>query len=106
MQKILRVYDYNDRVKEIELPDKRISAVCVCILSGDETGEVLFSDGSSLHFDSSDCRSQSFYYGSYTVRGPALEKWLSFTKADCSGMAYARQDAVEQWEEEETNNAP
>ena len=105
MPKTLTIYDYDDTPVEIELPDKVISAIHVTILSGDETGEVVFEDGSSLDFDASNSRIMSYYDGGYTVCGPMIEKWMNFTPPKGRTTSYARQDVVAEWEEE-LNDAP
>ena len=75
----MTVYDYDDRPKEIQLPDKDIKLLHVAILSGDETGYVQFEDGTILEFDASNCRCQSFYDGSYTVLGEEkIEDWIDW----------------------------
>ena len=75
----MTVYDYDDRPKEIKLPDKDIKLLHVTILSGDETGYVQFEDGTILEFDSSNCRMKSFYDGSYTVTDENdLRKWFDY----------------------------
>lgn len=54
---IIKIYDYENKPTEIVIPDdKEISAIFVVVLSGDETGIVMFTDGTSIRFDASDCR--------------------------------------------------
>lgn len=104
MPKTMTIYDFDDKPTRIELPDKAISAICVSVISGDETGEVLFEDGSTIPFDASNCRLMDFYDGSYSVRGRLIDRWLNFTPAESRTASYDRQDAVAAWEEE-TDNA-
>ena len=86
----MTVYDYDDRPKEIQLPDKDIKLLHVVILSGDETGYVQFEDGTILEFDASNCRYQSFYDGSYTVSGDKkIEDWIDWKPKTGEG-AYER----------------
>lgn len=78
---IIKVYDYGDRAKEITLPDKEISLICVTILSGDETGFVRFADGETVWFDAiagRDMRLHTFYDGQYIVDGENIQKWIDF----------------------------
>lgn len=105
MPKTMTIYDFDDKPTKIEIPDKEISAICVSVISGDETGEVLFEDGSTLHFDASDCRIMNFYDGGYTVRGALIDRWLGFAPDGKRQAAYSRQDAMEKWKEE-PDNAP
>ena len=103
MLKTMTIYGHDNTPVEIELPDKAISAIYIAILSGDETGAVLFEDGSTLGFDASDCRCIDFYDGSYTVSGPLIEKWMNFTPPDRRTVSYARRDAVDDRQEEPDN---
>ena len=74
---IMKIYDYDNKITEIELPDdKQIEAIFVSIVSGDETGFVYFTDDSSIKFDASDCRSFGYDDGSYIVGGDNIQKWL------------------------------
>jgi hypothetical protein len=80
-QMIIKVYDYGDGAKEITLPDKEISLICITILSGDETGFVRFSDGETIWFDAiagRGMRLHTFYDGQYIVDGEDIQKWIDF----------------------------
>lgn len=89
----MRIYDYNNRVTEIELPDnKQIKAIVVQILSGDETGFVRFTDGSNIGFDASNCRCICFNDGCYMVDGEDIVKWLNWDPCGFN-YSYARYDA-------------
>ena len=94
------VYDYNNREVEVELPIDSISdidIVYVRILSGDETGYVVFKNGrAKVRFDSSDCRLTSFYDGDYELTDPELIKmWVEYDpnngKRDSCVHSYDRQ---------------
>ena len=67
---------------EIELPDKPIKAISVTVLSGDETGTVIFDDGTTVDFDASYWRVCDFFDGSYTVIGEQVSDWLAFRPSD------------------------
>ena len=92
----IKVYDYSGRVTKVTIPDdKEISAIAVCVLSGDETGIIRFTDGTTIRFDASDSRTWSFYDGLYVVTGEEIQKWIAF---DVKGhkpddISEARQDA-------------
>lgn len=87
----MTVYDYNDVPQIIKLPDKEITMVHVCVLSGDETGYVQFSDNTIMEFDASTCRMLSFYDGRYTVAGDDnLAKWFDW-EPEGMMLSYERQ---------------
>lgn len=76
----MRIYDYDDKVKEIEIPDdKQIESINVRIFSGDETGFINFIDDTSIIFDASNSRCMSFDDGCYIVDGDNIQKWLNWT---------------------------
>lgn len=87
------IYDYADNKTEIVLPDKEILRIYVSVISGDETGNVEFTDGSLLYFDASNSRYMSFYDGSYIVEGENIEKWLNFKPSNTTTVSYERYDA-------------
>lgn len=76
------VYDYKNREVEVELPVDSISditAVYVRVLSGDETGYIVFKNGKSARFDSSDCRRNGSDDGDYELTDPKLIKmWVDY----------------------------
>ena len=74
----ITIYDYNNRAVLVEVPDKKIVAIYVTILSGDETGTIYFEDGDRIHFDAGNNRVLSFYDGYYEVTGDNIEKWLNY----------------------------
>lgn len=91
----LKVFDYDDRIKEIELPpNKLIDHIFVHILSGDETGIVVFKDGCSVHFDASEDRYITYDDGGYVVSGNDIARWIEWTPEgdDVTSCAYARQE--------------
>lgn len=91
----LRIYDYKNRAKDIELPDKEIQTIEVTVLSGDEVVEVTFKDGSVEEYDSSDSRLMDFYDGSYEVAEDMIKKWMNFTP---SGRITASDERRDQFE--------
>ena len=58
----IRIYDYANNAVNIEIPDKPIKRIHVRILTGDETGMILFEDGTQLGFDASDDRDTELEY--------------------------------------------
>lgn len=72
-----KIYDYKNRVTEVEVPDKPIQFILVNILSGDETGTVYFEDDTSQAFDASSNRSEDAFDGSYVVKGDEVNKWAT-----------------------------
>lgn len=58
----IRIYDYDDNVVKIEIPDKPIKSINVIVLSGDETGTIRFEDGTQFDFDASDDRNTELEY--------------------------------------------
>ena len=92
----IKIYDYDNRATKIDIPNnKSISAIFVCILSGDETGIICFTDGTSIKFDAlcSGFRLHSFFDGYYVVAGEDIKKWIDFDADNCKGtMSYKRQE--------------
>ena len=75
----VKIYDYDDKVKEVEIPDdKQIESINVRICSGDETGFINFTDDTSIIFDASNTRCMSFDDGCYIVEGYNIQKWLNW----------------------------
>lgn len=79
----LRIYDYENRPVDIELPDKPIHSIIVLILSGDETGQVEFEDGETFSFDadapdSLGGRGIDYCDGYYTVDGDMIPRWMAY----------------------------
>ena len=85
------IYDYDNNAVEIELPDKPIAAINVSVVSGDETGSVVFKDGTVIPFDASDCRIMGFDDGFYCVCGEDIQAWLDFKPTDGRTASYMRQ---------------
>lgn len=92
------IYDYSNRetvchVKKHNLSD--VKEIFVWVVSGDETGDLLTSDGTVYSFDASDNRIMSFDDGCYTINEKEdIEKWFSFKpteKESHSTLSYVRQ---------------
>ncbi len=88
----MTIFDFEDTEVKIELPDKPIKAISVTVLSGDETGTVIFDDGTTVGFDASNSRICNFFDGSYTVIGEQIFDWLAFKPSDGCTAAYLRQE--------------
>ena len=78
--KIAYIFDYNDRARSVELKPVAIIAISVTILSGDETIDVYYEDGTVEYFDSSDNRIEDHFDGNYVVLGDKLKEWYRFNK--------------------------
>lgn len=89
----ITIYDYDDKPVTVELPEKEIVSIFINVISGDETGWVIFGDNSSIRFDASDCRIHSFYDGSYIVLEPDIEDWVKYKPSGNETCSYARQEA-------------
>lgn len=75
----MKIYDYDDKVKEVEIPDdKHIKYIVVNIVSGDETGYVTFDEDGFVAFDASSNRIMVFDDGGYIVEGDNIQKWLNW----------------------------
>lgn len=92
------IYDFDNKATTITIPNSEvddIKRIDVTVLSGDETVDVVLKDGSIFDFDASDCRTMSFYDGSYVVEGKEdIEKWLNFKpskKEPIRTFSYERQ---------------
>lgn len=78
----LIVYDYDNHKTVIKLKDgyttNDIEKIVVSIFSGDETGEIVYKDGTEQQFDAftNSRRYQNFFDGEYTVEDIPL--WLNF----------------------------
>lgn len=92
------IYDYSNRetvchIKKHNLSD--VKEIFVWVVSGDETGDLLMSDGTVYSFDASDNRIMSFDDGCYTINEKEdIEKWFSFKpteKESHSTLSYVRQ---------------
>lgn len=92
------IYDYNNQetvchVKEHNLSD--VKEIFVWVVSGDETGDLLMSDGTVYSFDASDNRIMSFDDGCYTINEKEdIEKWFNFQPTEKEShltFSYVRQ---------------
>lgn len=72
-----KIYDYDNKSVEVEIPDKPIHYIMVTILGGDETGTVYFEDGTSQTFNSSEYRIIDIFDGCYVVMRDEVNKWIS-----------------------------
>lgn len=76
----MKIYDYDDKVKEVDIPDdKHIKYIVVNIVSGDETGYVTFDEDEFVDFDAGNNRVRVFDDGGYIVEGDNIQKWLNWT---------------------------
>lgn len=93
------VYDYDDQgtvchVKGHDMSD--VKAIFVNVISGDETGDLLMSDGTIYSFDASDNRIMSFDDGGYIInKKEDIEEWLNFKPTEKElhkTLSYVRQE--------------
>ena len=91
------IFDYDDNTRTIEFKSVGIIAISVTILSGDETIDVYYEDGTVEHFDSCDTRTENYFDGNYVVMGEKLKKWYKYYKfLNCFNISYRRQEEFEQ----------
>lgn len=87
------IFDYQNKLVEIELRNVKIVAISVTILSGDETVDIYYEDGKVNYFDSSESRHTSFFDGNYVVLGDKIDEWLKWNKfLNYSYISYKRQE--------------
>ena len=86
----IKIYDYANKEVFIKIPRKEIKSIFVHVLSGDETGKIIFMDGTSVLFDASKSRAVSFDDGYYVVSGEKIKKWLEYTPNKDSIASYER----------------
>jgi hypothetical protein len=100
----ITVFDYDDKPRTMQLPDKGIRLIHVTILSGDETGYVQFDDNTIFDFDASDCRIQNFYDGSYTVTGDdMIARWLDWDPQGKEFLSHLRKQDMWRIKENDPN---
>ena len=63
----IKIFDYDDQPKVIDLGDKPIFHMHIHIWSGDEVLTVIYEDKTRKCFDSSDSRMMSFNDGDYDI---------------------------------------
>lgn len=99
------IYDYANREVEVNLPVDKIediTGIYVTVISGDEIVTFTFKDKNVLRVDSSSHRIWDFYDGSYVVDTPEkIKKWIEFEYDGTCTMSYARQEALDEDDEEE-----
>ena len=87
------IFDCNNIARSVELKPVAIIAISVTILSGDETIDVYYEDGTVEYFDSSDDRIEDHFDGNYVVLGDKLKEWYKFTKfLERLYISYARKE--------------
>lgn len=74
----IAAYQYDNKITLIEMPDMPISKIKVIVVSGDETGIVVFSNGDEIRFDAGIARDMNFVDGGYVVSGDEINEWLNF----------------------------
>jgi len=80
MRKTVTIRDYGTKRTKVVIKDfENVSSIFVFVVSGDEVLSVLYKDGHTERFDSSDCRVTDYYDGGYNV---PLDKLDEFS--DCN----------------------
>lgn len=95
----IATYQYDNRVTLIEMPDLPISEIKVIVISGDETGIVVFSNGDEIQFDSGISRFMNFVDGGYIVSGDKIAEWLNFIpdRNEFEAFSYQRLNHFDQY---------
>ena len=77
---MIKAYDFANRPVEIELFNKKIKAIYVAVISGDEVIQIIYEDDSCQTCDSSlGTRIQDALDGIYQVKGEKdIQKWINF----------------------------
>lgn len=80
----MKIYNYENKAVEISIDFNKVDEITVTILSGDEVLDILYLDGSSEQFDSSNDRITNYFDGTYipySVRRGInfLDKWIERT---------------------------
>lgn len=86
----MTIFEFDNTAVEIELPDKPIAAIHITVISGDETGKVIFDDGTDIAFDASNRRLVDLVDGSYTVPREKIPDWPAYRPSDGRTIAYLR----------------
>lgn len=74
----IAAYQYDNKITLIEMPDLPISEIKVIVVSGDEAGIVVFSNGDEIRFDAGIARPTNFLNGGYILRGDEIAEWMNF----------------------------
>lgn len=77
----IKIFDYKDDSKIVDLGEKEILLITVKEVSGDDVLVVRYKDGTRKCFDSSDSRILSFDDGEYDIIGDNITKFLNERKA-------------------------
>lgn len=92
------IYDWDNQetvcyVKDHDMSD--VKEIFINVISGDETGDLLMSDGTVYSFDASNNRMMSFDDGCYSlVEAKDIMDWLNFKPTEKefhSTLSYYRQ---------------
>ena len=71
------IFDFKYNPIEVDTGDEPIYPITVPPLSGDETGLIVFEDGTTQAFDASERRFIDYFDVQYVVPGNQIEKWAS-----------------------------
>lgn len=80
----ISIYDYANNATTVELKDKPINLIVVCVVSGDEVIDVIYKDGTREHHDSCSMRFMSFLDGCYVIEADKIKEWASVNTSNCA----------------------
>lgn len=82
MHKTATIRNYNADTTEVVIEEfENVSAIFVCVISGDEVLNVIYKDGRTERFDSSNDRITDYYDGGYNVPLDKLDEFSNCDKA-------------------------
>lgn len=84
----MKIYDYKNDIVEVSIPNKKIKEIFIHVLTGDETGFIIFEDGDFLPFDSSNTRLVDFDDGCYSVPENLVDEWMNW-QPSCDNETYS-----------------
>lgn len=68
MEKKIYILDYEGKKTEVEIEDfDNVKRMTITVLSGDEVLDVVYKNGTTRRYDSSDCRWYSYYDCEYDI---------------------------------------
>ena len=89
-----KIYDYANRLTEIDTGNKEIESILVEVITGDEIVTVTFTDGTMKTYDSSIDRNTDYFDGSYYVSKSDLDKWINYVNV-IGIISYGRMQYME-----------
>lgn len=84
------IYNFENEPTEVELKCRAISKIYVRVITGDEVVTVIFSNGTTKTFDSSNTRIVDFADGDYILRGAQIGEWMEYVPPEDGVISYKR----------------